>query len=59
MKYKVSIKTYLSNNEKDGIIKEKDLAIEGFKAETSKLQANLGMFQNQKDIYESKIEVNV
>jgi len=45
-----------SNNEKDGVIKEKDLAIEGFKAETSKLQANLVMFQNQKEIYDAQIE---
>ena len=45
--------------DKDGTIKERDLIIEGLKAEISKLQANLNSFHNQKEIDESQIKVRI
>ena len=47
-----------SNNNKDGTIKERDLTIEGLRSEISRLQANLSMFKNQKEIYEFQITVS-
>ena len=51
------LKSFFSNSNKDGKIKERDLTIEGLRAEISKLQANLSLFQNQKEIYEFQITV--
>ena len=52
-----SINNVISNANKDGTIKERDLTIEALRAEISKLQATLSMFQNQKEIYEFQIAV--
>ena len=57
MKKKDLYQTEFSNANKDGTIKERDLTIEGLRAEISKLQATLAMFQNQKEIYEFQITV--
>ena len=54
-----SIDNVISNANKDGTIKERDLTIEGLRAEISKLQATLAMFQNQKEIYEFQITVSI
>ena len=44
---------------KDAIIQERDLSIVGLKADISKLQANLSILQNQKEIDEFQIKVRI